>query len=45
MAGAVDAIGLDGGGSSAMFVRDHIVSKPSNRYQEAVSNAIIVTGD
>ncbi|MCX5749824.1 MAG: phosphodiester glycosidase family protein [Candidatus Saganbacteria bacterium] len=40
--GCSDAIGLDGGGSSTMFVNDVVVNLPSSGYQQGVSNAIIV---
>ena len=40
--GAVDAMGLDGGGSSTMYVNGRVVNTPSDGYVQAVSNAIIV---
>jgi exopolysaccharide biosynthesis protein len=41
--GAVDAINLDGGGSSAMFVKGKLVNKPSDATGErAVSDAILI---
>ena len=41
--GAVDAINLDGGGSTTMVVRDKIVNKPSDETGERpVSDAILV---
>ena len=41
--GAVDAINLDGGGSTTMVVRDKIVNKPSDQTGEGpVSEAILV---
>lgn len=40
--GCSDAIGLDGGGSSTMFVNDLIVNLPSSGYQQGVSNALVV---
>jgi hypothetical protein len=41
--GAVDAINLDGGGSTAMVVRDKLVNRPSDQTGERpVSDAILV---
>ncbi len=44
--GAVDALNLDGGGSTVMIVRDSIVSHPSDKEGErAVANALVVLGN
>jgi exopolysaccharide biosynthesis protein len=44
--GAVEAINLDGGGSTTMFVRDKVVNKPSDQTGERpVSDAILVFSD
>jgi exopolysaccharide biosynthesis protein len=40
--GAVDAMNLDGGGSTAMAVRSRIVNRPSDGRERAVSNALLV---
>ena len=40
--GAVDAINLDGGGSSTMLVNGRIVNKPSDKHERKVGDAIIV---
>lgn len=41
--GAVEAIGLDGGGSSTMYVSGRgVVNLPSEGYEQGVSNALIV---
>jgi exopolysaccharide biosynthesis protein len=41
--GAVDAMNLDGGGSTAMFVQDGLVNHPSDLTGERpVSDAILV---
>lgn len=40
--GCSDAIGLDGGSSSTMFVNGVVVNLPSGGYQQGVSNALIV---
>lgn len=43
--GAVNALNLDGGGSTVMIVRDSIVSHPSDKEGErAVANALVVLG-
>jgi hypothetical protein len=42
--GAIDAMNLDGGGSTTMFVRDKVVNRPSDKDGERkVSDAILVT--
>ncbi len=42
--GATDAMNLDGGGSTTMFVKDKVVNLPSDKTGErAVSDAILVT--
>ncbi len=42
--GAVDAMNLDGGGSTTMFVKDKVVNNPSDKTGERpVSDAILVT--
>jgi hypothetical protein len=40
--GAVDALNLDGGGSTAMTVRDRVVNRPSDGSERSVSNALLV---
>ncbi len=41
--GAKDAIGLDGGGSSTMYLKGYgVINLPSEGYEQAVSNALIV---
>jgi exopolysaccharide biosynthesis protein len=42
--GAVDAMNLDGGGSTTMFLDGKVVNKPSDKEGERpVSDAILVT--
>ena len=40
--GAVDAINLDGGGSTAMVVRNRVINRPSDGSERSVSNALLV---
>lgn len=40
--GAVDAINLDGGGSTAMVVRNRLINRPSDGFERSVSNALMV---
>ncbi len=40
--GAVDAMNLDGGGSTALAVRSRVVNRPSDGSERAVSNALLV---
>jgi len=40
--GAVDAMNLDGGGSSEMFVNGKIVNKPSDGRERSVGDALII---
>jgi exopolysaccharide biosynthesis protein len=40
--GAVDAINLDGGGSTAMVVRNKLINRPSDGSERRVSNALLV---
>ncbi len=40
--GAVDAINLDGGGSTAMVVRNRLINRPSDGKERSVSNALLV---
>lgn len=40
--GAVEAMNLDGGGSTAMAVRGRIVNRPSDGTERSVSNALLV---
>lgn len=40
--GAVDALNLDGGGSTAMTVRGKIVNRPSDGSERGVANALLV---
>lgn len=41
--GAVDALNLDGGGSTAMAVRGKLVNRPSDGRERSVANALLVT--
>ena len=41
--GAVDAMNLDGGGSTAMVVRNRVINKPSDGRERSVANALLVT--
>jgi|GEM_PF-4150087 len=43
--GAVDAMNLDGGGSSAMVVHGQVVNKPSDGIERPVSDALLVMTD
>jgi len=40
--GAVEAINLDGGGSTAMVVRGKLVNRPSDGFERPVSNALVL---
>lgn len=40
--GARDAINLDGGGSTAMVVRGKLVNSPSDGFERAVNNALVL---
>ncbi|HHX01559.1 MAG TPA: phosphodiester glycosidase family protein [Firmicutes bacterium] len=40
--GAVDAMNLDGGGSTTMVIRDRVLNIPSDGTERSVSNAIVV---
>jgi uncharacterized protein YigE (DUF2233 family) len=40
--GAVNALNLDGGGSTAMAIRSRVVNRPSDGSERAVSNALLV---
>jgi uncharacterized protein YigE (DUF2233 family) len=40
--GAVDAMNLDGGGSTSMAVRGRVVNRPSDGWERSVSNALLV---
>ena len=44
-AGAVGAIGLDGGHTSTMYVNGKVVNDPLMKYEGRVSNAVVVTYD
>ena len=44
-AGAVNAMGLDGGHTSTMYIGGKIVNEPLMKYEGRVSNAIVVTYD
>src|SRR5207248_1398709 len=39
---AVDAINLDGGGSSTMVVRGHVVNRPSDDDERPITSAVLV---
>jgi exopolysaccharide biosynthesis protein len=41
--GAVDALNLDGGGSTAMAVRGKLVNRPSDGSERGVANVLLVT--
>lgn len=41
--GAVNALNLDGGGSTAMVVRGRVVNRPSDGRERGVANALLVT--
>jgi exopolysaccharide biosynthesis protein len=40
--GAVQAMNLDGGGSSTMVIRNEVVNKPSDGRLRNLSNAVLV---
>ena len=40
--GAKDAIALDGGSSSTLFIKDKVVNIPSDGFQQGISNALVV---
>ena len=40
--GAVQALNLDGGGSSTMVVRDRVVNRPSDDRERSITNAVVV---
>lgn len=40
--GAVQALNLDGGGSSTMVVENEVVNRPSDGHQRRISNAVVV---
>ncbi|MFN7922293.1 MAG: phosphodiester glycosidase family protein [Bryobacteraceae bacterium] len=40
--GAVDAMNLDGGGSTAMWVNGHVVNRPSDGRERAVSDGLVL---
>ena len=40
--GAVNAINLDGGGSTTMVVKDHVVNAPSDGLERPVANGLLV---
>ena len=41
--GAVDAMNLDGGGSTALVVKNRVVNRPSDGVERRVANALLVT--
>lgn len=43
--GAIDAVNLDGGGSTAMSIDGFIVNSPSDPFERNVSNALLVMSD
>ncbi|MBO2455142.1 phosphodiester glycosidase family protein [Actinomadura barringtoniae] len=43
--GATDAVNLDGGGSTTMVVRGHVVNEPSDQHERKVGSAVLVTRD
>ena len=40
--GAVQALNLDGGGSTTMVVDGAVVNRPSSGFERAISNAVLV---
>ncbi len=40
--GAVDAMNLDGGGSTTMVIKGQVVNNPASGFQRGVSNALVV---
>jgi exopolysaccharide biosynthesis protein len=40
--GAVNALNLDGGGSSTMVIRGKVVNRPSDGRERSISNAVLV---
>jgi exopolysaccharide biosynthesis protein len=40
--GALDALNLDGGGSSTMVVEGQVVNRPSDGRERSVSNALLL---
>jgi uncharacterized protein YigE (DUF2233 family) len=43
--GAIDAVNLDGGGSTAMIVRDAVVNSPSEGKERPIADALLVFAD
>jgi phosphodiester glycosidase len=43
--GVESAMNLDGGGSSSMVIRGHVVNHPSNGFERSVTNALLVHTD
>ena len=41
--GAVDAMNLDGGGSTSLVVKGKVINRPSDGYERRVANALLVT--
>ena len=41
--GAVDAMNLDGGGSTALVVKNRVINRPSDGTERRVANALLVT--
>jgi exopolysaccharide biosynthesis protein len=41
--GAVEAMNLDGGGSTTMWIDGKVVNRPTTGYQQYVSNALVIT--
>jgi exopolysaccharide biosynthesis protein len=40
--GAVDALNLDGGGSSEMVVKGKVVNRPSDGRERRITNAVLI---
>jgi exopolysaccharide biosynthesis protein len=40
--GAVQALNLDGGGSSTMVVRGDVINRPSDGHERRISNAVVI---
>ena len=40
--GAVEALNLDGGGSTTMVIEGEVVNRPSDGFQRSISNAVLV---
>ena len=41
--GAIDAMNLDGGGSTTMVIRNQVLNLPSDGVERPVSNGLVIT--